>query len=110
MSIREIFIEALSKTEPGERQAYLDSVCGDNPLLRAKVEALLQSQPEAGFLERPALVMDDSGATGLAPPLAEGPGTRIGRYKLLQQIGEGGFGIVFMAEQEEPVRRKVALK
>src|SRR4029077_19948147 len=72
--------------------------------LRRRVEELLKAhdQPDS-FLDAPAATLD-------VPPITEGPGTLIGPYKLLEQIGEGGFGIVFMAEQQQPVRRKVALK
>src|SRR5437867_1163409 len=89
-----------------QRDAYLDQACADNEALRKQVETLLQSHEQAkGFLEAPP--------TGLAlvtMPPTEKPGDKIGRYKLLQQIGEGGCGIVYMAEQEEPIRRRVALK
>jgi len=103
-----IFAAALERTSPAERQAYLDEACGDDHALRARVETLLQAHAEAGdFLEAPPV---SSGTTQDAPPLVEGPGTMVGRYKLLQQIGEGGMGAVFMAEQKEPVRRMVALK
>jgi len=91
----------------GERAAFLARECGDDHALRARVEALLRADSEAGnFMERP---LGDPGARSLHA-IGEKPGDRIGRYKLLQQIGEGGAGVVFMAEQEEPVRRRVALK
>ncbi|MFN0066119.1 MAG: serine/threonine protein kinase, partial [Limisphaerales bacterium] len=88
------------------RAAFLAEACAGDPARQRRLEALLRAvarSPE--FLEQPV--------TEAAPPPAsasEGPGARIGRYKLLQQIGEGGCGTVFMAEQEEPVRRRVALK
>jgi len=102
--IQDIFHTANAIPEPAVRQAYLDEICGSDSALRRQVDALLFSHENAGeFLDR-----------SIVPPpvesLTEAPGTVIGRYKLLQQIGEGGFGIVFMAEQQEPVRRKVALK
>src|SRR5262245_11648565 len=86
-----------------QRGAFLLGACGNDHELRKKVETLLRAHGEAeGFLlERPT-VADAA--------IAEGPGTRIGRYKILQQVGEGGMGMVYMAEQEEPVRRRVALK
>jgi len=91
----------------GERAAFLARECGDDHALRARVEALLRADSEAGsFMERPP---GDPGARSLHA-IGEKPGDRIGRYRLLQQIGEGGAGVVFMAEQEEPVRRRVALK
>src|SRR5438067_12614638 len=108
MNEREIFVAALEKTTPAERAAYLDAVCRDDADLRRRVEKLLAAHEAAGgILDRPA-VSDD--ATGAYLPISEGPGTVIGPYKLLQQIGEGGFGVVFMAEQQEPIRRMVALK
>jgi len=107
--IKGIFCTALEKKSKAERDAYLDEACGEDKKLRADVEALLKAHYEAGksFLNGPP---GGIGGTLDAPPLTEGPGTRIGRYKLLQLIGEGGFGVVYMAEQEEPIRRRVALK
>ncbi len=97
----EALFEACRNREPGaERQAYLDGACGDDAELRSRVEALLASHDEAtGFLEDPAVSVS-----------REEPGARIGNYKLLQEIGEGGMGVVYMAEQEKPVRRMVAVK
>jgi serine/threonine protein kinase/tetratricopeptide (TPR) repeat protein len=91
----------------GERAAFLDKACVGDAALRRRVEELLLASDEAGnFLESPAAVPLD----GTARLSSNKPGDRIGRYKLLQQIGEGGCGVVYMAEQEEPVRRRVALK
>jgi serine/threonine protein kinase/tetratricopeptide (TPR) repeat protein len=107
--IDELFWEA-AQVPPGEkRDAYLARVCGDDQALRQRVERLLQVQPKVeGFLERP-FSPPGQFPTLDAPP-AEQPGTVVGPYKLLEQIGEGGMGLVFMAEQARPVRRKVALK
>src|SRR5262245_35959164 len=107
MDEESIFLEALQKTTPAERAAYLDQVCAGNEELRRNVEMLLKAQAKAGdFLNQPAAAAvatrDDS--------ITERPGTVIGPYKLLQQIGEGGMGPVWMAEQTQPVQRKVALK
>jgi serine/threonine protein kinase/tetratricopeptide (TPR) repeat protein len=104
---QEIFHAARRIEAPEARRAYLDRACADEPGLRARVEALLRvHDEEPGFLRLPA-----EGARSCAALLArEGPGTMIGSYKLLEEIGEGGFGVVFLAEQQQPVRRKVALK
>jgi WD40 repeat protein/serine/threonine protein kinase len=103
-----IFEGARQKPSDQERAAYLDQACTNKPALRGQVEQLLKAHDRAGnFLQenppwlQPAAVL---------PPIVEGPGTRIGPYKLLQLIGEGGMGAVYMAEQEQPVRRRVALK
>src|SRR5712672_1352201 len=105
MNDEEIFHEALARG-PADRAAYLDRACAGDPALRGSVEALLLANAGAsGFMAGPA-----PGITVDEPTTTERPGTRIGPYKLLEQIGEGGFGVVFMAEQTEPVRRKVALK
>ena len=106
--IKRIFAEALNLRTAEERAAYLNGACGDDAALRAEVESLLEAHEDAGeFL--------DTAAVGLvAPPgtvpVLDSPGTVIGRYKLLQKIGEGGFGVVYMAEQREPIHRRVALK
>jgi serine/threonine protein kinase/tetratricopeptide (TPR) repeat protein len=108
MTEEEIFLEALARNEAGERAAFLDLACAGKPALRASVEALLRANVGAtGFLERPAPA---PAATVGEPAVAERPGTIIGPYKLMEQIGEGGMGLVFVAEQQHPVRRKVALK
>jgi eukaryotic-like serine/threonine-protein kinase len=102
--VREIFANALELKDPLERERYLAQACGPDAKLRQMVEALLSAYQEAGRFLQP---------TQVVPPeqlIGEGPGTVIGRYKLLQEIGQGGFGVVFMAEQLEPVQRKVALK
>jgi eukaryotic-like serine/threonine-protein kinase len=107
-----LFTEALQRATPEARAAYLDGACGTDTALRQRVEALLRAAESAGdFLEEPptGLVAGDK-STMVVTGLSEKPGDRIGRYKLLEQIGEGGCGVVYMAEQEEPVRRRVALK
>ncbi|HEV3341511.1 MAG TPA: protein kinase [Pirellulales bacterium] len=97
--VMELFCEALSRQSPEDRASFLADACGEDATLRARIEDLLRADEEAGrFLE------------GAPRKVVEGPGTPIGPYKLLEQIGEGGFGIVFMAEQTSPVRRRVALK
>ena len=102
-----IFGEAIGMTSPKERAAFLAQACGDDLKLRDELEKLVADHFRAGnFLESPMVRRDDT----IDQPLLERPGTTIGRYKLLQEIGEGGMGVVYMAEQREPVRRKVALK
>jgi WD40 repeat protein/serine/threonine protein kinase len=102
-----IFIEALDKESAAERAAYLDQACEGDSSLRRRIEKLLQRhEQEQSFLQAPAAMA----VTTLCESPGEGPGTVIGPYKLLEKIGEGGFGVVFMAEQQQPVRRKVALK
>jgi tetratricopeptide (TPR) repeat protein/serine/threonine protein kinase len=106
MTEESIFLEALQKETPQDRAAFLEGACGSDAALRRAVELLLQAHEQAGeFLQGRAEV----GFT-TEPGVREGPGSVIGSYKLLQQIGEGGMGVVFMAEQTQPVQRKVALK
>src|SRR5262249_53770092 len=107
MTERSIFLAVLEIADSAERSAYLDRACAGDPALRSQVAQLLKAHQDPGpFRERaaPALV-----AT-LDEPITERPGTVIGPYKLMEQIGEGGMGLVFVAEQQHPVRRKVALK
>jgi serine/threonine protein kinase len=108
MKAEEIFLIAAEKPTPAERAAYLDGACGNDAELRTQVGRLLKSHDEAGsFLEQPLF---DSVPTVDQSLITERPGSVIGPYKLLQQIGEGGMGTVFMAEQTHPVQRKVAIK
>ena len=102
-----IFAEALC-LPPEERAAFLAEVTKDNPELREEVESLLRNHGDGEFLEEAAVA--ELRPTIHTASATEGPGDRIGRYKLLQQIGEGGCGVVYMAEQAEPIRRRVALK
>jgi tetratricopeptide (TPR) repeat protein len=104
--IQAVFLAAVDQP-PCERATLLNRECGNDTEMRRRVEALIRAHDNVdSFLDEPAV-----------PPLAsmdelitEHPGTVIGPYKLLEQIGEGGFGVVFMAEQQEPIRRKVVLK
>lgn len=107
-NVESIFSSALKIPSPDERAAYLDEACGQDRNLRKRVEMLLEAQPEVGsFMEQPAVNRD---VTLDLRGIQEGPGAMIGPYKLLQQIGEGGFGVVYMAQQQEPIKRRVALK
>jgi eukaryotic-like serine/threonine-protein kinase len=105
--VETIFNDALAVAAPDERRAFLDRACTDDADLRQRVEDLLADHDAADDVLR--LPYSDRTLEAL-PVVSEGPGTTIGRYKLLEQIGEGGFGVVFMAEQQQPVRRRVALK
>ncbi len=103
-----LFREALQRVAGPERQAFLDQACAGDPALRSWLEALLQAHESAGPFLEPLAAPQGTGTVVVHPE--EGPGTVIGRYKLLEQIGEGGCGAVYMAEQEAPMRRRVALK
>jgi serine/threonine protein kinase/tetratricopeptide (TPR) repeat protein len=101
-----IFQAARQIEDPAARQAYLVQACDEHRDLRDRLEALLRvHDQERSFLATPAI-----GSADEAPPVTEGPGQSIGPYKLMEQIGEGGMGFVYVAEQHQPVRRKVALK
>jgi serine/threonine protein kinase/tetratricopeptide (TPR) repeat protein len=99
-----IFAEALDQPSAKARAAFLEAACSGDAGMRVRLEKLLKSHTDAGsFLRKPLVATAEQIST-------EGPGTVIGPYKLLQEIGEGGMGVVYMAEQESPVRRRVALK
>src|SRR5262245_44766502 len=104
---RSIFLEAVEQHAPDQWGHYLEAACGQNQELRRRVEVLLRASGQPNrFLDAPVPPLIQ---TADEPP-REGPGTVIGPYKLIEQIGEGGFGVVYMAEQTQLVRRKVALK
>ena len=106
MNERQIFSDAVEIDDPQQRVTYLDKACGTDPALKERVLALLKSHDEAGsLLKVPAVA-----ATTNMPELQEQIGSVIGPYKIREQIGEGGMGVVYVAEQTKPVRRKVALK
>jgi serine/threonine protein kinase len=106
-SPEESLFYAAIQLDDAARDAYLAGACGADGPLRGRIDALLSAYGEGEFLESPAT---DLAATALLPQIGERPGDSIGRYKLLEQIGEGGMGTVFMAEQTQPLRRRVALK
>jgi serine/threonine protein kinase len=102
----EALFEAAAGLPPQQRAAYLEKACGSDAQLLQRLFARLVAHVGAGVTAHaPPLI-----SSGVSAPLTEGPGTVIGRYKLLEQLGEGGFGVVYVAEQREPVKRRVALK
>jgi serine/threonine protein kinase/tetratricopeptide (TPR) repeat protein len=104
---KSIFLEAIDQHAPARWPAFLEQACGGDGHLRAEVEKLLRAQAEIGsFVEAPDFTLPKS----VEELIGERPGTNIGPYRLLRQIGEGGMGVVYLAEQEKPVRRRVALK
>jgi eukaryotic-like serine/threonine-protein kinase len=105
--VRSIFLEAVEHHAPDQWSAFLDRACGDEPDLRLRVEVLLRAHDQANSILDVAAVPP---MATIDQPAAETAGTVIVPYKLLQQIGEGGMGVVWMAEQTQPVQRKVALK
>jgi serine/threonine protein kinase len=103
-----LFGEALQRAKGPEREAFLNQACAGNAALRGRLAALLQAYEGPEPFHEPQ-APPPGGATVLLPP-EEADGTLIGRYKILEKIGEGGFGVVYVAEQREPVKRRVALK
>jgi serine/threonine protein kinase/tetratricopeptide (TPR) repeat protein len=101
---KSVLLNALEIASPEARRAYLSAQCGNDQSLRAEVDDLLQHHEQIAPLSASGTIMKTT-----APP-AERLGTEIGPYKLRQQIGEGGMGVVYMAEQSEPIARRVALK
>ena len=102
-----IFTQAVACETPQQREEFLAHACGDDSVIRQRVDQLLKAHFDVGnFLG------GDAGEPGptVDQPTTEQPGTQIGPYKLLQQLGEGGMGVVYMAEQKEPVKRRVAVK
>jgi eukaryotic-like serine/threonine-protein kinase len=122
MTEETLFEAALEKETLAERAAFLDEACSGDVAVRQRVDALLRSHEHAGFLKTPAVQRAEKekstpqSPTEAAPAILDPPasaeraGAVIGPYKLLQQVGEGGMGTVFMAEQTHPVQRKVAVK
>jgi len=107
MTLDTLFAQAIAIDSAEQRAAFLADSCKSDPALRREVEGLVRDHFRAGeFLERPAACI----AVAADEPVCERPGTVIGPYKLMEQIGQGGFGLVFVAEQQRPVHRRVALK
>ena len=110
LGVQAIF-DQICDVEGDHRQAELLRLCGSNDKLRAEVESLLKAHDAAGdFLKEPTLNPPELAATIIYSNTGERPGSVIGPYKLLEQIGEGGFGIVYMAQQSVPIQRRLALK
>src|SRR4051812_29028995 len=107
-SREEAILEAVLMLPLAQQAQYLDKVCGKDGPERERIEVLLNSRIAATTLGAEVVKPAATIMVTLLP--SEQPGDRIGQYKLLQQIGEGGCGVVYMAEQEHPVRRRVALK
>src|SRR6185436_11919523 len=101
-SLRALFCEATEIDDPVARSVFLDSACRGDDVLRARLERLLAADSNAGGFLRDARNRPDLEQAKI--------GQRIGRYRLLERLGQGGYGVVYRAEQEEPVRREVALK
>src|SRR4051794_12595175 len=108
-SVKDLFFAAVELEGPAARSAFLDRHCGDMELRRRAEELLAVDAQGSDFLESPASMPTVTAAHEPFPGVEE-PGTTIGPYKLLEAIGEGGMGVVYVAEQSEPVRRRVALK
>ena len=107
--LRALFDRALDLPAPA-RTKFLDGKCGHDPDLKRRLVAMLAAADDEHGLTNPSGEVTSASPSAASAAVGEGPGTRIGPYKLLQQVGEGGFGVVFLAEQEQPVARKVALK
>lgn len=106
---KSVFGRAAEIPSPTERAVFLDQACAGHPAVRAEVDALLKALGAAGsFMGSPAAPADRT--SDYESPISEGEGTVVGPYTLRELIGEGGMGLVFVAEQSQPVRRKVALK
>src|SRR5262245_1790269 len=122
--VKKLFLAALELPDPQTRQAFLADACGDNGELRRRLAALLRAHDDpASVLERPFAELGEhdrgdhelrAAAAGVLPtidsPQDAHVGAVIGPYKLVEQIGEGGMGTVFIAQQTEPIKRLVALK
>lgn len=107
---KSIFLNAVEISSTEERQAFVDAECAGDDALRAEVEDFLAHHEGLGSFLQEVADRTSTGPGAIGRNAPEGPGALIGPYKLIEQIGEGGFGLVFMAEQRQPVRRIVAVK
>lgn len=107
MNELEIYTEAISLRDRAQRESFLDQACDGDPALRKRIDQLLKHAESVGdFLQEPAVVLAETALQSTSMSV----GARLGLYKLCEKIGEGGMGIVYVAEQSQPVRRKVAIK
>ena len=106
-TVEAIFDRAIQCESATERDAYVSNACAHDHTLLARIKKLIKQHDASSFLDVPPV---DSSITLDESPISEAPGTIIGRYKLLEKIGEGGMAVVYMAQQQKPIRRKVALK
>ena len=106
-----IFLDAVEHHPPEDWPALIASACGQDDALRRRVTQLLAAHAQVeNFMARPAGGIDAQARAAVDEQFSQPLGAMIGPYKLLEQLGEGGMGIVYVAEQTEPVRRQVALK
>ena len=110
--VETILADAVEIAAEGDRRAYLDRACGDDAALRARVDRLVADHFRAGdFLERPPVDLPPDETAAFTPGVGDpAAGVKVGPYKLLQRIGEGGMGTVWVADQTEPIKRRVAVK
>ena len=108
--LKELFLSAAEIESPAERAAFLERECGEDAELRRKLEALLHAHEDSGSFLAPAPAVDPAPASDESTPVgsSDAAGDVIGPYKLLQKLGEGGMGAVWVAEQHQPVKRRVA--
>src|SRR5262245_35670510 len=108
-NVEDLFAEALARSNPQDRAAFLNQACAD-PDLRNQVESLLHAYQAGEYLEAGVVGQSDYAATAPYDLAAEADEIAFGPYTLLERVGEGGMGVVYVAEQTAPVRRRVALK
>ena len=106
----EAIFDAVLALPPDQRPAYLEQACGQDTQLRQRIELLLRSHDHAGEFLEPAPPAGPNRTAAMPSAPSEKPGDVIAHYKIREKLGEGGCGVVYVAEQTEPVRRRVALK